>query len=59
MKSAAAWLLGRLGEPSTLAGAATLITVGAHAYQTHDYQAIAASICALGAMLFREGGDGA
>jgi hypothetical protein len=56
MKSVAGWFLGRLGEPSTLAGASTLILVGAHAWQTHDYQSIAASVCAFGAMLFREAG---
>jgi hypothetical protein len=56
MKTVAAWLFGRLGEPSTLAGAAALITVGAHAWQTHDYQSIAAAICGFGAMIFREAG---
>jgi hypothetical protein len=56
MKSVTGWLFGRLGEPSTLAGAASLITVGAHAYATHDYQSIAAAVCAFGAMVFREAG---
>lgn len=56
MKSVAAWFFGRLGEPSTLAGAGTLILVASHAWQTHDYQAIAAAICGFGAMIFREAG---
>jgi hypothetical protein len=56
MKTVAAWLFARLSEPSTFAGLATLVTVGHTAFLTHDYQSLAATTLALGAMLFREAG---